>query len=217
MARLTTSLLLSLTFAARAALGAEPAPAARTGELPSALAAPKAANTAPAQPAKAKSVSPAVAAILATQVPKFDPNAPKPKARLDPSEVPESDDPKNKIIRLDPVLVRDIRNPILNPLLVYTKDGLAEYAFRRYITSEVDRALNRFTLPLFGSSMRERAMMMYRDEERLRNMSDVSDMARIVSITDGEAGMYIKKVGDQTFMRKSEFGYQGAKSPTGNR
>jgi hypothetical protein len=210
MARLTTSLLLSLTLVVPAAFGAEPA---RTGELPSALAAPKA-TPAPTQPARPKSVSPAVAAILATQVPKFDPNAPKAPARLEPSA---DDQPANAIIRLDPMVVRDIRSPFRNPLLVLNRQGLEDYAFRRYITSEVDRALNRFTIPLFGMSMRERAMMMYRDEERLRNMAEVSDLARIVSLTDAEAGMYIKKVGDATYMRKSEFGYQGAKSPTGNR
>jgi hypothetical protein len=224
MARLTPSILLSLALAAPAVFAAEPAATKKTDEpaLPAALAAPKPANPAPTtgEVPRARTVSPSVAAILATQVPKFDPNAPKPKSRLDPSELPATTDtqnPANKIIRLPEYMVLERRNGIPNETVVLTKKGLEEMAYKRYINSEIDRALNRFTLPFFGTSAKERAVQMYREDERLRNMADVADMARIASLTDAAAGMYIKKVGDQTYMRTSDFGYQGGKSPDGNR
>lgn len=221
MARLTPSILLSLALGAPAVFAAEattPRPDAAT--LPAALAAPKteSPSTTSSSAPRNRSVSPSVAAILATQVPKYDPNAPKPQARLDPSETAPTTDPsKATIIRLPEVIVNERRNGIPNETVVLNKKGLEEMAYKRYITSEIDRALNRFTLPLFGTSARERAVQMYREDERLRNMADLADMARIVSLTDAEAGTYVKKVSDQTYMRTSDFGYQGGKSPTGNR
>ena len=49
----------------------------------------------------------------------------------------------------------------------HTEKGLTDIAMRRYI-SDVDRALNRWTLPLFGSSKEARALAMYAEDEGVR-------------------------------------------------
>ena len=77
---------------------------------------------------------------------------------------------------------------------------------RRYI-SDVDRALNRFTLPLFGSSKEARALAMYAEDERLRNMAELQDTATAVSQADAAAGTYIRRESEKTFMRSSDFGW----------
>ena len=48
---------------------------------------------------------------------------------------------------------------------------------------------------------------MYAEDERLRNMSAMDDAARIVSLTDTDAGMYLKRAAQQTYMRKQDFGW----------
>lgn len=118
------------------------------------------------------------------------------------------DKPKNTIIRLPEYVVREQKPAVLSERAVHTKQGLADLAVRRYI-SDADRALNRFTLPLFGTSVEQRALMMYAEEERLRNMADLSDNAAMVSTTDKAAGMYVKREAEKTYLRSSDFGWRG--------
>jgi hypothetical protein len=144
---------------------------------------------------------------------KYDPEAQKVAAtKAAEASAAEAEAPKNGIVRLSPTIVSGNRIFAPKEYQIYTKQGLRELAYRRYITSEVDRALNRFTIPLFGISAYERAMQMYREDERLRNMADTADMARFVSLTDPEAGMYVKRVAEKTYMRSSDFGWNGGKS-----
>jgi hypothetical protein len=213
MVQVVPSLLVGVTIAAATfAFAGEAAPKATSPSepaVPPILAAPsqpdKALSAAPARP---RAISPAVATILASAMPKYNPDAPKPQGVLN---LAKSDEPRNDIIRLPEYIVTERRPPVLTERKIYTREALRELAFRRYIP-EFDRALNRFTLPLFGISAQERAMQMYEEDERLRNMRDMADTARIVSLTDGEAGMYIKRVAEQTYMRKSDFGWNGGRA-----
>ena len=50
-------------------------------------------------------------------------------------------------------------------------------------------------------------MAMYEEDERLDNMSDLTETARDIGRVDPEAGSYIKRVTDETYMRNSGFGY----------
>jgi hypothetical protein len=165
----------------------------------------------PEAPRRARAISPEAAALLQAAAPKYEAPAPKPppKPESELVDMREVDKPKNKIIRLDPYLVREPKPAILSERAVHTQKGLEDIAIRRYI-SETDRALNRFTLPLFGSSMKDRAMAMYEEEERLRNMSDLHDAAVGAAKSDRAAGAYILKESQQTFMRTSDFGWSGA-------
>lgn len=217
MARTASSLLLiaaTLTFApGLAAADSTPPPSV---SLPAILAGPpsggqKVENMAPS---RSRAISPEVAAMLKTNMPKFAPPAPKPESAEKPDDAQsqyENEKPQNGIVRLPKMVVREPRPVIFTERAIYTKKGLAELAFKRYI-SEADRALNRFTIPFFGTSAEARALQMYAEDERLRNMNDMSDAARIVSLTDSDAGMYLKKAASQTYMRTNDFGWNNGKS-----
>lgn len=122
----------------------------------------------------------------------------------------EIDRPKNTIVRLPQYIVREPKPVVLSERAVHTEQGLADIAVRRYI-SDVDRALNRFTLPLFGSSYQARALAMYAEDERLENMSELNDNARAASQSDPAAGAYIRREAQETFMRTPDFGWSGNK------
>jgi hypothetical protein len=121
---------------------------------------------------RSRAISPEVAAALAAAAPKYTPPPPKPEPKPE-SELPdmrEIDKPANQIIRLPKVIVQEPRSPVFTERSISTPKGLTDIAMRRYI-SDADRALNRFTLPLFGTSKEARALEMYAEDERLRNMS----------------------------------------------
>ncbi|MSU66554.1 MAG: hypothetical protein EXS38_10730 [Opitutus sp.] len=158
-------------------------------------------------PSRARAISPEVAAQLASVMPKFSPRPPKPEPKPEEeAAAAENDKPKNGIIRLPKYIVREPRPPILNERAIHTVKGLTEIAMRRYLT-EMDMALNKFTLPLFGTSAAARALAMYAEDERLRNMSDMTDAARMVTATNKAAGSYIMRETKETFMRTSDFGW----------
>lgn len=152
--------------------------------------------------------------MLKSNMPKFAPPAPKPEEpeKTDSAESQfEREKPQNGIVRLPKMVVREPRPVIFTERAIYTKKGLAELAFKRYI-SEADRALNRYTIPFFGTSAEARALQMYAEDERLRNMSDLSDAARFVSLTDTDAGVYLKRAAAQTYMRTNDFGWNNGRS-----
>src|SRR5947209_13380494 len=98
---------------------------------------------------------------------------------------------------------------------VNTNQGLTDMAVRQYIT-DADRALTRWSIPLLapvgtapGSTTEQRALAMYAEDERLRNMADMHDAAVNAAKTDGAQGMYILRQSRDTFMRTGDYGYQG--------
>jgi hypothetical protein len=163
---------------------------------------------APAAPKRSRVISPEVAAALAAAAPKYTAPQPKPPPRPE-AELPDMrdiDKPKNTIIRLPKVIVQEPRPPVFTERSIHTEKGLTDIAMRRYI-SDVDRALNRFTLPLFGTSAEARALAMYAEDERLRNMSELEGTATAASQADAAAGTYIRRESEKTFMRSSDFGW----------
>lgn len=203
-ATVPTRLLLAFALSAPAAplaAGDDPAPAAgRPASAPR--------EQAPRRP---RAISPEVAAQLSANTPKYAPPAPAPKPTPD-GELPdmrEIDKPRNTIIRLPSYIVREPKPPVLSERAVHTDKGLADIAVRRFI-SEFDRALNRLSLPLFGSSVESRAMLMYDEEERLANMRDLNESVRMISASDQAAGTYIKREVDRTYMRTGDFGWHGS-------
>lgn len=118
------------------------------------------------------------------------------------------DKPRNTIIRLPDYVVREPKPAVLSERAVHTDKGLANIAVRRFI-SEFDLAMNRLTLPLFGNSVESRAMMMYEEDERLRNMSELNENVRMISATDQAAGTYVKREVDKTYLRTGDFGWRG--------
>lgn len=118
----------------------------------------------------------------------------------------EIDKPKNQIVRLPKYIVQEPRPAVFSERAIHTEKGLTDIAMRRYI-SDVDRALNRWTLPLFGTSKEARALAMYAEDERLRHMAEMEATAASVSQADAAAGEYIRRESEKTFMRTSDFGW----------
>lgn len=162
---------------------------------------------------KRRALSPEVAAQLSAATPKFGEN-PKIEPRLvseeNTADARETDKPRNGIIRLDPMIVQEQRSPVFRERTITTDKGLADIAVKRYI-SETDRAMNRFTLPLFGKSQEDRAIAMYEEDERLKNMSDLHSDAVAAAKSDRNAGEQIRREAQQTYMRTPDFGYSGKK------
>ncbi len=165
-----------------------------------------------------RTISPELAAQLAASRPKFTPIAPPPPPKPE-EELPdlrEIDKPKNTIVRLPKFVVQEPRPPVFRERDIHTKEGLANLAMRRYLT-ETDRALNRFRLPLFSpfstnggsGSNEDRAMAMYYEDERLKNMADVADNTNMVMRSNAAEGTKMKSAAQQTFMRWSDIGWQG--------
>lgn len=155
-----------------------------------------------------RAISSGVAAQLAAAMPKYTPPPPQPEAKPQEEDLRETDKPRNGIIRLPQYIVVGKRNPVLSERAVHTREGLAALAIRRYFT-DVDRALNAYSLPLFGTSGEARALAMYEEDERLANMRDLAEDARAATLSDAAAGTYIKRETDRTFLRTGDFGWQG--------
>ena len=194
------------------ALAQSPSASAPTGVAPptSPVLAPKQDEKAPASegPKRTRPISSGVAAALAAAAPKYTPPPPKaePKPEEEQPDLRDVDKPKNSIVRLPKYIVREPKPVIFSERSIHTEKGLTDIAMRRYI-SDVDRALNRFTIPLFGTSKEARAMAMYQEDERLRNMAELQDVATAVSAADAASGLYIKREAQQTFMRSGDFGW----------
>ena len=164
----------------------------------------------PSASKRPRAISSEAAAALAAASPRFDqvPVKPAPKPEEEKPDLREVDKPKNGIVRLPKMVVREPKPPIFTERSISTKKGIEDIAMRRYI-SDQDRALNRFTLPLFGSSMEARAMEMYAEDERLKNMADLRDNAIDASRTNPAAGAYIRKEAEKTYLRSADFGWNG--------
>lgn len=172
------------------------------------------------KPRAARAISPDVAAQLAASRPKFTPIAPPPPPKPDEDmpDLREIDKPKNTIVRLPKFVVQEQRPAVFRDKDILTKEGLAKLAMRRYF-SETDRALNRFRLPLFsaystngtGQSNQERALAMYAEDERLKDMADYADKTNMVMKSDATEGKKVQDVSRSTFMRWQDFGWQGGK------
>jgi len=166
-------------------------------------------------PKRTRAVSSSVAAQLAAVMPKYEPPPPaktqEPAPESELVDMREIDRPRNEIIRLPDYIVKEPAPPVFSERAISTDKGLADIAVRRYI-SEVDRALNRFTIPLFGISKEKRALAMYAEDERLQNMAALADAANTVSVSDAAAGDYVRKEARKTYLRSSQFGYGGSNS-----
>lgn len=220
MARYTPTLLLSAAAVAFAIPGLRSAPTAPTPPLAGATqpvaaaeATPAATPAAPDAKTDATSAEPrryrsTLAASLADSMPKYDP--PKPVVKKDDDEedvdLRDVDKPKNRIVRLPKYTVQGNRPPIFRERDINTTKGLASIAMRRYL-SDADRALNKFQLPLFGISNEARALAMYQEDERLKNMAALDDAARTAGKADPKEAAEIKRMNQDANMRWSDFGY----------
>ena len=166
-----------------------------------------------------RAISPRMAALLAATGPKYDATksaepAPAPLVR---------DKPANGIVRLPDYIVREPKLPTAEQVM--THKAIAQLAMNKYLgpSDGFDRGfLNAFTIADLRKKMgvlgyllafipsmtnEERAMMYYYEDERLRKMNDLLELAALarkpgVSPADDK----LKREIDKTFMRDSGFG-----------
>jgi hypothetical protein len=136
------------------------------------------AQAAPTAAAKPRTVSPALAAMLAATMPKYDPSKDRAEKRA-PGSIAEDTKSKSGIVRLSKYIVREQRPPTERDIM--TKRGLEQWAMNTYLGSAYDfdrGVLNHTTLnalwskiPVLGmvpffpaTSNEERAMTHYYDE-----------------------------------------------------
>lgn len=162
---------------------------------------------APTTPAPAyqrpRTVSNNIAAALASGMPKYNP-PPKPSPDDEDVDLRDLDKPKNHIVRLPKYTVTDKKPPVFTNRQLYTNKGLADLLRRRYL-SPTYSLLNSLYIPLFSQSPTDHAMAMYREDERLDNMSDLKDTAGTLNRADAGTGTYVKKLSDDTYMRHDDF------------
>ena len=206
---LARRLLVVLSLATLPAVGT-----AQTNTAPAETAAPTPLTTSsitPTQPVRKRdrAISSDVAASLAAAMPKYNPPkpAPPPKPVEEQPDMREIDKPKNGIIRLPDYVVREAKPPVFRERDINTQAGMAAIAMKKYGT-EASRALNRFTIPLFGQTQEERALAQYAEDERLKTIGELNDAAGMVSARDKAAGAYIKRDVQATTMRTDDYGWQ---------
>lgn len=145
-----------------------------------------------------RSMSTTMASKLAEAMPTYNPPAPEPEPT---AEELSASEPKNKILRLPKVIVEGERPPVFSERELHTDAGLADLAMRRYL-SEIDRGvLNKFTLPLFGSSNEARALAQFREDERLKNMAATSDQISVLQQTNPDEAKALRDTANDTFIR----------------
>ncbi len=129
----------------------------------------------PGNPAVEATPPPTVREQLAATLPKYTPPLPEPK----PADKPVDPD----VLELPKMVVKQRPRPRLTPDVVMTRQGLGEQLVKQKF-SALDRVLNQFTLPLFGSSMAERAMDDYEREKKQQLNLDVLNLSKALETSD---------------------------------
>lgn len=150
--------------------------------------------------AAATTTSPDVAKRVIVGLPKYSPPPPeKPEPKpgdpvkpITPEDIARAANPDNAdVLVLPKMTIKQKPRPRLNPQLVATPQALgADFLKRR--TTELDRALNKFTLPLFGVSAEQQALEDYR-RERARELNlDVLSISKALQQADPEAAKALR-------------------------
>lgn len=159
-------------------------------------------------PPRARAISPEVASLLAAGMPKYNPPQPvEAKSEEELVDRRELDRPRNQIIRLPDMVVQEKKPPVFRERDIHTRKGLADLAKQRYF-SEGAQALNRYKIPLFGMGMEAYALQMLADDERRQNIADLQETAASIEAADPENASYIRRATADTYIRRSDFGYQ---------
>lgn len=141
---------------------------------------------------------------------KFDDPAAKKKQQEEEERDPDVDlrdidKPRNTIIRLPKYVVQGERPPVFSEKDINTQKGLADLAVKRYLSS-VHQVLNKYRLPLLGMSNEQIAMMMYEEDQRLKDLKDYNEKVYLYRNSGDKASAdALKDDVDRTFMRTSTF------------
>ncbi|HVW19872.1 MAG TPA: hypothetical protein VHC86_01545 [Opitutaceae bacterium] len=143
-----------------------------------------------------------IAGALVNSLPKYTPPPPaapgaKPAAAAEPQ-------PRNGIIRLPKVVVRQEKPPVFNEKQLYTPKSLEDIEIQRY-TGLDPAKMPGVAAPITRFMFSDYAKQMQADADRQQNISDSSDMARAAALSgDPGESEYIKRVSNETFIRDSD-------------
>jgi hypothetical protein len=118
-------------------------------------------------------------------LPTYAPPPPTPKALDQPST--DSD-----VLVLPKMTVKQKPRPRLNADIVYEQKNLGQLLAKQKYT-QLDQALNKFTLPLFGQSIAERALEEHRREKKQALTEDVLNLSNAIKSTDPEEAKALEK------------------------
>jgi hypothetical protein len=194
--------LLLPNYCVSAESGSSPAPDLAPGTAPARPMAATVPAGIPAESPHDRIISPRLAAILAVSLPKYDPTA-RPSEKNGTVDRPREENPDSEILHLPTYVVHAPRPPVFREREILTQRGLEKLAMKRYIT-QLDRVLNRYRIPLIGISCEARALAMYAEDERLRDMADLDRAARNAALVDRFTAAEIKRQAAATFQRTSE-------------
>ncbi|QYM80051.1 hypothetical protein K0B96_05375 [Horticoccus luteus] len=163
------------------------------------VAAPPAEPVTSGQPApkRQRAISGDVAAALAASMPKYNP-PPKPKPEEENVDLRDEDKPRNGIIRLPKYVVQQKKPEVFRERDLHTQSELMDIAMQRYAGLSY--------VPLSGMN-RGVALLMYQEDERKKNISDLKEDAQDARRSgDTAEADYIKRQTNRAFSRDGGFG-----------
>jgi hypothetical protein len=141
-----------------------------------------------------------LAGALVNSLPKYTP--PPPPAPKKPEA--EEAQPRNGVIRLPKVVVREEKPPVFTEKQLYTPKSLGDIQIQRY-TGLDPAKMPGVAAPITRFVFSDYAKQMQADADRQQNLSDSNDMARAAALSgDPGESQYIKRVSSDTFMRDSD-------------
>jgi hypothetical protein len=146
------------------------------------------AGSARADEAPAPAPTPAPAARSANLLPGMPTFAPPPPPA--PKQVDQPTDPD--VLVLPKMTVKQKPRPRLNADIVYEQKDLGNLLAKQKFT-QLDQALNKFTLPLFGQSIAERALEEHRREKKQALTEDVLNLSNAIKETDPAEAKALEK------------------------
>lgn len=115
------------------------------------------------------------------------PPPPAPKKLDQPNTAADPD-----VLELPKMTVKQKPRPRLNADIVYAPKDLGNLLAKQKFT-QLDQALNKFTLPLFGRSLAERALEEHEREKKQELTLDVLNLSKAIEQTDPEEAKSLQK------------------------
>jgi hypothetical protein len=170
-----------------------------TSDASAIVMAPKTGQYVPAPPVDSdgenRSVSPGIAEALSLGMPKYAPPTPTPTPAPD-VDMRDVDRPKNEIKRLPKYVVRESRPPIFRDRDLFTTQGLIDLSFKNHPGLMFGNILGLNEAPAYE---------MFLDDQRQKNMQDLSDTAHAMARGgDPAEGAYILQASQNTYMRQDD-------------
>jgi hypothetical protein len=185
-----------VAFAALTAAAEEPTAQTAADSLPPIFVVHPAVRTA-ATP-RPRAISPLLAARFTALAPRFAMASPVTgDAHL--GELRAVDPLHGDVVLLPPYLVAESKLRLPTSDQVLTGTGRVAIAMKRYAT-ELDRAMNPFTLPLVGIPIEARAMAKYHEDEWLKKRAEFDDLIGLVRATNKAAGARVQREVQKAFI-----------------